>query len=85
MLQELPAPYGSGDAAEAASADPPAQLMKLEELLGALADECKALTASADIAELDEISREAHSLRQRLDSARARISSILRARHEQSN
>jgi hypothetical protein len=82
MLQELPAPYGSGDAAQAGSGDPPAQLMKIDELLGALADECKALTASADIADLDEISREAHSLRQRLDSARARIGSLLRARQQ---
>lgn len=85
MLQELPPPYGSGAAAEGASADPPAQLAKIEELLGALADECKALTASADIADLDEISREAHTLRQRLDSARARISSILRTRRDQAN
>jgi hypothetical protein len=84
MLQELPPPYGNGDK-DQASAEPPAQLMKIEELLGALADECKALTASADMAELDEISREAHSLRQRLESARARIGSILNARRQQAN
>jgi chromosome segregation ATPase len=82
MLQELPAPYGSGEASQAQSSDPPVQLVKIEELLGALADECKALTSSADIAELEEISREAHSLRQRLESARARISSLLRARQQ---
>jgi hypothetical protein len=85
MLQELPPPYGAGDPALAQNADPPAQLLKIEELLGALADECKALTASADMSELGEISREAHSLRQRLEAARARINSILRTRMQQAN
>jgi hypothetical protein len=85
MLQELPPPYGAGDPSQAQNADPPAQLMKIEELLGALADECKALTSSADVSELGEISREAHSLRQRLEAARARIAIILRSHIHQAN
>jgi len=81
LLQALPPPYGGGEATEGATAtDAPAQLMKIETLLGALADEAKALAASADLADLSEISREANSLRQRLDAARARIGSIARAR-----
>jgi hypothetical protein len=81
LLQALPPPYGAGEAAGgAAPADAPAQLMKIETLLGALADEAKALAASADLADLSEISREANSLRQRLDAARARIGSLARAR-----
>jgi len=81
LLQALPPPYGTGEPGEgAAPADAPAQLMKIETLLGALAEEAKALAASADLADLSEISREASSLRQRLDAARARIGSIARAR-----
>jgi DNA repair exonuclease SbcCD ATPase subunit len=77
LLQGLPAPYGAGALADnAPPTDAPAQLMKVETLLGALSDEAKALAASADLADLGEISREASSLRQRLDSARARIGSI---------
>jgi hypothetical protein len=54
--------------------------MKIEALLAALSDEAKALAASADLADLGEISREASSLRQRLDAARARIGSIAKTR-----
>jgi DNA repair exonuclease SbcCD ATPase subunit len=81
LLQMLPPPYGAGEPGEnGAPVDPPAQLIKIETLLGALAEEAKALATSADLADLSEISREANSLRQRLDSARARIGSIARAR-----
>jgi hypothetical protein len=81
LLQGLPAPYGAGVVADGAPpADAPAQLMKVETLLAALSDEAKALAASADLADLGEISREASSLRQRLDSARARIGSIAKTR-----
>jgi hypothetical protein len=81
LLQMLPPPYGTGEPGEnGAAVDPPAQLIKIETLLGALAEEAKALATSADLADLSEISREANSLRQRLDSARARIGSIARAR-----
>jgi hypothetical protein len=81
LLQALPAPYGSGRTTDGAPpADAPTQLMKIETLLGALAEEAKALATSSDLADLSEISREANSLRQRLDAARARIGSIARTR-----
>jgi hypothetical protein len=81
LLQALPAPYGSGETTDGAPpADAPTQLMKIETLLGALAEEAKALATSSDLADLSEISREANSLRQRLDAARARIGSIARTR-----
>jgi hypothetical protein len=78
LLQALPAPYGAGPTADngTASAQGATQLTKIETLLEALSDEAKALAASADLADLSEISREASSLRQRLDAARARIGSI---------
>jgi hypothetical protein len=79
ILQSLPPPYGSGDASLAQGTEAPVQLSKVEELLGALVDECRALSTSADLAELDEIAREAHTLRQRIESARARLNSLLRA------
>jgi hypothetical protein len=80
MLQALPAPYGAGDPSASPAAEAPGRLMQIETLLVALAEEAKALGASAESADLGEISREANSLRQRIDAARARLGSIAKTR-----
>ena len=88
LLQDLPPPYGSGstDAATVIQNGGPAQtLAKIETLLLALADEAKALAASADDADLSELSKEAGSLRQRIDSARGRIAELARNAQQQAN
>jgi hypothetical protein len=82
LLQAMPAPFGAGENAESQAADAPAHLLKIQTLLAALSEEAKALAASADLADLSEIAREASSLRQRLDAARARIGSLTRTRFE---
>jgi chromosome segregation ATPase len=48
-------------------------LAEVESRLLAISDEAKALVASADAADLSEVSKEASSLRQRIDSARGRL------------
>ena len=51
----------------------PPDLTEVESRLFAISDQAKALAASADAADLSEVSKEASSLRQRIDSARGRL------------
>jgi len=80
ILQGMPAPYGSGEAAQTPSAGPPEELMQVDVLLASVSAEAKQLAASAEEADLSDIAREATALRQRVDSARGQLSLLAQAR-----
>jgi hypothetical protein len=84
-LQALPAPHGEGAALDDGSAAPTAEIAEIDRRLASIAQEAKALAASAAEFELVEVARDAGALRQRIESARTRIAGIVANRSQRSN
>ena len=86
LLQSLSPPDEAGaterDAPDGAAT---ATLVDVEAKLRALSDEAKALARSAHAADLSDVSKDAESLRQRIDSARGRLSELVREAQQRAN
>ncbi|HEX2676915.1 MAG TPA: hypothetical protein VHM19_09755 [Polyangiales bacterium] len=85
MLQALPPPYGAGEASPERTAALPSDLLAVEQRLTTLSDDAKTLESSAEEADLSEVSKEAMSLRQRVDAARQRLGQIAKAHLARAN
>ena len=86
LLQALPSTDESGATeSEVAGGQATVMLVDVEARLHALSDEAKALAHSARAAELTEVSKDADSLRQRIDSARGRLSQLVREAQQRAN
>jgi hypothetical protein len=84
LLQPLASAEEAG-AAEREGGYATATLVDVEARLNALSDEAKALAGSARAAELTDVSKDADSLRQRIDSARTRLSELVREAQQRAN
>jgi hypothetical protein len=85
ILESLPPPYGTAQAAADDEESPAEKLVLVEGLLASVAAEAKALASSAAEADLSDIERESTALRQRVDSARAQLALLAQAKPPQIN
>jgi hypothetical protein len=86
LLQALPSTEAAGGAErDAANGAATATMVDVEARLQVLSDEAKALSRSAHAAELTDVSKDAESLRQRIDSARGRLSELVREAQQRAN